>query len=235
MKKAAFALIISLQIVSASGCIYSNNYDENGQEMNEEQVKEAIDDIKESVAGQIGSAVSEQNTGTDKNTTGNGGEADNTTNSDKEAFVHKIDEIIHEIGLENAVDYTEKIEDIAYNQIVFLCKSPSGHYEAYGLISPEYGMQGILINNIIDHESNYNLFCKNWAYSTERPTLNESDDYYHVIFRFCQDELGEMEEIHFETYDTGTMAADGWEKCSSIDVVHSLLLSSTPLCPSKDS
>ncbi|HJB06892.1 MAG TPA: hypothetical protein H9716_03405 [Candidatus Enterocloster faecavium] len=140
MKKAAFALIISLQIVSASGCIYSNNYDENGQEMNEEQVKEAIDDIRESVAGQIGSAVSEQNTGTDKNTTGNGGEADNTTNSDKEA-----------------------------------------------------------------------------------------------IFRFCQDELGEMEEIHFETYDTGTMAADGWEKCSSIDVVHSLLLSSTPLCPSKDS
>ena len=53
MKKAAFALIISLQIVSASGCIYSNNYDENGQEMNEEQVKEAIDDIRESVAGQI--------------------------------------------------------------------------------------------------------------------------------------------------------------------------------------
>lgn len=45
-----------------------------------------------------------------------------------------MNEIVNEIGLENAVDYDDAIGDILGKQIVFLCESPSGRYKAYGFI-----------------------------------------------------------------------------------------------------
>ena len=81
-------------------------------------------------------------------------------------------EIVDKIGLENAAAYEEGIGDILSNQIILLCESPSGHYKAYGFISPEYGMNGILIDNIINQQSNYNFFSQKWVYSENTPTLN---------------------------------------------------------------
>lgn len=138
---------------------------------------------------------------------------ENTTDADDEKnILDKMYGVIDEIGLENAVDYSEVIGDTFSNQIVFLCGSPSGHYKAYGFITPEYGKQGILIDNIIDHESNYNFFWKTWVNTAEQPTLSESDDFYHVIFTVCQEKNEGMKEISFTTYDTGTMDAEGWNK-----------------------
>lgn len=124
--------------------------------------------------------------------------------------VSKMDEMLLEIGLEHAAGYDEAAVDCSKDQIVFLCQSPSGHYRAYGFISPEYGMQGILIDNRIGQESNHNYFLKTWVPSSERPSLRESEDFYHVVFTICQEKGKGMEEIHFTTYDTGTMSADGW-------------------------
>lgn len=59
MKKIILAFVLCIQVLSVSGCVYSNNYDSNGQEMNEEQVKDAIDEIKESVSSQVDTAISE--------------------------------------------------------------------------------------------------------------------------------------------------------------------------------
>lgn len=137
---------------------------------------------------------------------------DSSKDNDGKITYDKMNEIINKIGLENAVDYNEGIEDVLKDQIVFLCESPSGRYKAYGFISSEYGKQGILIDNIIDNESNHNYFFKKWIYSTEQPTLSESDDFYQVTFKICQDEEEGMKEINFMTYDTGTMSAEGWEK-----------------------
>ena len=53
---------------------------------------------------------------------------------------------------------------------------------------------------------------KKWVYSAERPTLSESDDFYQVTFTVGQSEEEGMREIHFTTYDTGTMSAEEWEK-----------------------
>lgn len=131
---------------------------------------------------------------------------------EEEITIDKMYEIIDEIGLENAVAYGEAAESFSGNQIVLLCESPSGHYRAYGFSSPEFGMQGILIDNIIDRESNYNFFLQKWVYSEEQPTLSESDDFYQVIFTLCQDRAEGMKTIVFSTYDTGTMDAEGWSK-----------------------
>ena len=151
-------------------------------------------------------------TGTEQNTDVNQGDiknnenVDSAINNDEKITFDKMNEIINEVGLENAVDYDERIEDVWKNQIIFLCESQSGRYKAYGFISPEYGMQGILIDNIIENTSNHNYFLKKWVYSAERPTLSESDDFYQVTFTVGQSEEEGMQEIYFTTYDTGTMS-----------------------------
>ena len=60
-KKASIALLLVTLMVCAllmSGCVYSHNCDENGDEMNREQVEEAVDDLRESIANEIIHAVS---------------------------------------------------------------------------------------------------------------------------------------------------------------------------------
>ncbi|MDD3252836.1 MAG: hypothetical protein PHV18_09770 [Lachnospiraceae bacterium] len=54
MKKRMIALILLICIsCSLSGCIYSHNYDENGDEMNESEVNEKIDTIIDDLENQI--------------------------------------------------------------------------------------------------------------------------------------------------------------------------------------
>lgn len=128
------------------------------------------------------------------------------------ALYEEMDRMTGETGLEHAVGYDAGMADTVNDQIVLLCKSPSGRFEAYGFITSLYGTRGILINNIIEGQGNYNYFDQPWAYSDDRPSLEESEDFYQVTFTVCQEEGGEMNEILFDTYDTGTMFAEGWEK-----------------------
>lgn len=116
-----------------------------------------------------------------------------------------IDRITQEYDLNNTEAYKNKIEDLSKDAIVLLCQSGSGKYKAYGFISPEYGQQGILIDHVIDGESNWNYFNEwTWAYSTAAPTLTETGE-YDVIFTFTQGN-GLEKTFYFECYDTGTMA-----------------------------
>lgn len=116
-----------------------------------------------------------------------------------------IDRITQEYDLNNTEAYKNKIEDLSKDAIVLLCQSGSGKYKAYGFISPEYGQQGILIDHVINGESNWNYFNEwTWAYSDAAPTLTETGE-YDVIFTFTQ-KSGLEQTVYFECYDTGTMA-----------------------------
>ena len=115
-----------------------------------------------------------------------------------------MDQFCAEQGLKNAVDYSAGIEEY---MLVKLCVSESGKYEAYGLISPQYGKKGILINNIIDGEYNTNYFAEEtWTYASGQPKLEEMST-HEVIFTFWKEENGyeSIRSIYFDTYDTGTM------------------------------
>ncbi len=129
-----------------------------------------------------------------------------TEDSDGEMTIRKMmDRFCAEQGLENAVDYAAGIEEY---MLVRLCVSESGKYEAYGLISPEYGKKGILINNIIDGEYNTNYFEEEtWTYASGQPEFEEISD-YEVVFTFWKEENGfdVIRSIYFDTYDTGTMS-----------------------------
>ena len=109
-------------------------------------------------------------------------------------------------GLEEALDYESGMQDGLKDAIVFLCKSESGKYEAYGFVSAEYGKNGILMNNMIDGQDNWNFFEESWSYGDAMPTLEEKAN-YEVLFTFTQENDGKdvKRSIYFDTYDTGTM------------------------------
>ena len=191
MKKVIYLITISVICIMLIGC-------ENTNSVMESDTAAAI---AQSIDTNEGASQKDENT-----------EIDINNGSEEEIPLNKMQEIVDKIGLENAAAYEEGIGDILSNQIIFLCESPSGHYKAYGFISPEYGMNGILIDNIINQQSNYNFFSQKWVYSENTPTLNESDDFYQVTFTICQNQEEGMQEISFVTYDTGTMEAPGWDK-----------------------
>lgn len=58
MQKYAIILMIAMSILLTSGCVYSHNYDENGNEMTEDEVNEAINDIKKDIINDIDNALS---------------------------------------------------------------------------------------------------------------------------------------------------------------------------------
>lgn len=118
-----------------------------------------------------------------------------------------MDRIMGDQGLDKAADYDNGTEDVLKDAIVTLCTSESGQYTAYGFISPEYGTAGILLNNIIDGQDNWNYLEETWSYASVKPTLEETGE-YEVLFSFTQRNGGEdsIREIYFDTYDTGTMS-----------------------------
>ena len=191
MKKVIYLITISVICIMLIGC-------ENTNSVMESDTAAAIE---QSIDTNEGASQKSDNT-----------EININNGSEEEIPLNKMQEIVDKIGLENAAAYEEGIGDILSNQIILLCESPSGHYKAYGFISPEYGMHGILIDNIINQQSNYNFFSQKWVYSENTPTLNESDDFYQVTFTICQNQEEGMQEISFVTYDTGTMEAPGWDK-----------------------
>lgn len=121
-------------------------------------------------------------------------------------------------GLDGAVDYESGMQDGQKDALVFLCRSESGKYEAYGFISTEYGKNGLLINNVINDQDNWNFFEESWSCGDTLPEFEENGD-YEVIFTFTQGEEGEYKErsIHFDTYDTGTMSIEGESPSSTPD------------------
>lgn len=60
MKKNIITILVICTALLISGCIYSNNYDENGREMSEEQVNEHAYSIADNIKQETNNAVSEQ-------------------------------------------------------------------------------------------------------------------------------------------------------------------------------
>ena len=115
-----------------------------------------------------------------------------------------MDRVASGIGLENAIGYEKGYIGLQKDALVKLCSSKNGKYEAYGIISPEYGQRGILLNNIIDDEDNWNYFDSNWGYGKHVPVIEETDP-YEVQFSYYLEDGGWI-ELEFDTYETGTMS-----------------------------
>ena len=133
-----------------------------------------------------------------------------TPDEDSFSEADVINRVINETGTENAVDYTRAASGELEEGMVLLCTSESGKYEVYGVVSPEYGTHGILINDVIDGTDNWNYFYEDWAFGAEPPSITESEDGYEMVLSLYQ-QKDKKEEIHFSSYDTGTVDTDDWQ------------------------
>ena len=81
---------------------------------------------------------------------------------------------------------------------------------AYQEVRFANGTHGILINDVIDGTDNWNYFYEDWTFGAEPPSITESEDGYEMVLSLYQ-QRDKKEEIHFSSYDTGTVDTDDWQ------------------------
>lgn len=60
MRRKLLLILITGIILTVPGCVYSNNFDDSGKEMNEEEVKETMGEIIDNIKSEINNAFSGQ-------------------------------------------------------------------------------------------------------------------------------------------------------------------------------
>lgn len=123
-------------------------------------------------------------------------------NEDIPSLQEVMDRVVSSQNLNTALNYEASITNLTEDNIVLLCTSENSKYEAYGIISPEYGLKGILLNYRINGENNYNYLEESFSYGNAN--LQEQGE-NNVIFTFTQ-ENDIVRKLNFETFDTGTMS-----------------------------
>ena len=123
-----------------------------------------------------------------------------------------IDRVVVGIGLENAyawnntADFKEGVDIL-----IKMAVDSTGEFEVYGISSAEYGDYGMLLNDIIDGEDNWNYVYEPWFYTgapNDQPTLEWTDDGELIFSYICKDDNGEETWYHRVVdcgYDTGHM------------------------------
>ena len=128
-----------------------------------------------------------------------------------------MDSILAELGGDLSKAYpwgnTPKFKDDA-RALIKMAEDPTGQYAAYGFLCGEYGNYGILLNNKLNGEDNWNYFYTPWAYtgtSDSEPTMEKAADGYSGTFTFPApasdpaDSRIQVKTWKLQSYDTGTI------------------------------
>ena len=100
------------------------------------------------------------------------------------------------------------------NILIKMAEDPTGQYAAYGFLCGEYGSYGILLNDKLNGEDNWNYFYTPWAYtgsSDVEPAMEKAADGYSGTFTFpapANDPVKSSIQIKtwkLQSYDTGTI------------------------------
>ena len=100
------------------------------------------------------------------------------------------------------------------NVLIKMAEDPTGQYAAYGFLCGEYGSYGILLNDKLNGEDNWNYFYTPWAYtgsSDVKPAMEKTADGYSGTFTFpapANDPVKSSIQIKtwkLQSYDTGTI------------------------------
>lgn len=100
------------------------------------------------------------------------------------------------------------------NVLIKMAEDPTGQYAAYGFLCGEYGSYGILLNDKLNGEDNWNYFYTPWAYtgsSDVKPAMEKAADGYSGTFTFpapANDPVKSSIQIKtwkLQSYDTGTI------------------------------
>lgn len=149
---------------------------------------------------------------TDSQSTAVSGEEDESTSASAEntASLNAVmDRLVETIGTDNALPFNHTADILPdKDALIKLCVSQDGKYEAYGCISPEYGFQGIILNDIIDGESNHNYLYEEWKDTDMQPQLITLDQEQYQVALIEPVYVNGVLTKHiryFTGHDTGTL------------------------------
>ncbi len=123
-----------------------------------------------------------------------------------------ISRVLDEVGLENAYGWNHTV-DFKENAdvLIKMAEDSTGEFEVYGIISKEFGAFGMLLNDVIDGEDNWNYVYEPWLYTgnpSDQPMLEWIQDGTLVFSYPCKNEQGEKTRYCRNVdcgYDTGHM------------------------------
>lgn len=128
-----------------------------------------------------------------------------------------MDSILTELGGDLSKAYpwgnTPQFKEDA-RALIKMAEDPTGQYAAYGFLCGEYGSYGILLNDKLNGEDNWNYFYTPWAYtgvSDSEPTMEKAADGYSGTFTFPApasdpaDSSIQVKTWKLQSYDTGTI------------------------------
>lgn len=115
------------------------------------------------------------------------------------------------------------------NVLIKMAEDPTGQYAAYGFLCGEYGSYGILLNDKLNGEDNWNYFYTPWAYtgsSDVEPAMEKAADDYSGTFTFpapANDPVKSSIQIKtwkLQSYDTGTIEIEDVTKSAENELLY---------------
>lgn len=115
------------------------------------------------------------------------------------------------------------------NVLIKMAEDPTGQYAAYGFLCGEYGSYGILLNDKLNGEDNWNYFYTPWAYtgtSDSEPTMEKAADGYSGTFTFPApasdpaDSSIQVKTWKLQSYDTGTIEIEDVTKSAENELLY---------------
>lgn len=142
-------------------------------------------------------------------------------NIDGSGVFDELSRVVGSVGLENAYPWNNTVNlKSNADALIKMASDETGRFEIYGIMSAKYGTYGLLLNDWIDGEQNWNFAYVPWCYtggSSSQPIL-EPDGNGKYIFTYiyqyadgvplwreyvldCGYETAHMELISKEEYD----------------------------------
>lgn len=153
-----------------------------------------------------GESAEEQNSVTPQNL-----EGPQEPDANEDAVYEELNRVVSTIGLENAYPWNNTVEFKPNADVLIkMASDGSGRFEIYGIMSEKYGSYGLLLNDWIGGEQNWNFALVPWYYSgapSDQPIL-ESDGKGRYIFAYVHDydDVPLWHECVLDCgYDTGHM------------------------------
>lgn len=153
-----------------------------------------------------GESAEEQNSVTPQNL-----EGPQEPDANEDAVYEELNRVVSTIGLVNAYPWNNTVEFKPNADVLIkMASDGSGRFEIYGIMSEKYGSYGLLLNDWIGGEQNWNFALVPWYYSgapSDQPIL-ESDGKGRYIFAYVYDydDVPLWHECVLDCgYDTGHM------------------------------
>ena len=123
----------------------------------------------------------------------------------------ELERVVCDIGLENAFSWNNTVElKPDADALIKMASDETERFEIYGIMSEKYGTYGLLLNDWIDGEQNWNYAYVPWVYTgapSEQPIL-ELDETGNYVFAYVYkyDDVPLWKEYILDCgYDTGHM------------------------------